>query len=113
MLARADSHSGTYQVWQENNETDFSFTNDFISSKYQCYHHQNSTLGQLHTDGDVVLSFGSSHVTLPYPPPNVDVFLFPKLNNGLKEYNLGTLQNIQKRKTDMLKTISEIGRAHV
>ena len=38
---------------QKSNETDFSFTKVFFF-KHQCYPLQNSSLGQLHTDGDVV-----------------------------------------------------------
>ena len=35
----------------------------------------------------------------------VTFFLFPKLKNVLKGRNFGTLENIKKRVTDMLKTI--------
>ena len=49
-----------YEVWQKSNETDFLFIKVLIVFKHQCYSLQNSSLGQLHTDGDVVLTFGSS-----------------------------------------------------
>ena len=48
------------EVWQKSNETDFLFTEVFIFFKRQCYPFQNSSLGQLHTDGDVVPTFVSS-----------------------------------------------------
>jgi hypothetical protein len=41
----------------------------------------------------------------PDPSP-CDFFLFPKLKNFLKGYHFGTLENIQKSVTDMLKTCS-------
>ena len=47
-------------MWQKSNETDFLFTEVFIFFKRQCYPFQNSSLGQLHTDGDVVPTFVSS-----------------------------------------------------
>ena len=40
--------------------SDFLFTEVFIFIKHQCYPLQNSSLGQLHTDGDVVPNFGRS-----------------------------------------------------
>ena len=45
-----------YEVWQKSNETDFLFTKVFIFFKHQ-YQFQNSFLGQLHTNGDVVPTF--------------------------------------------------------
>ena len=42
-----------YEVWQKRNETDFLFTKVFYFFKHQCYPLQNSSLEQLHTDGDV------------------------------------------------------------
>ena len=41
-------------MWQKSNETNYLFTKVFIFFKHQCYPHQNSSLAQLHTDGDVV-----------------------------------------------------------
>jgi hypothetical protein len=38
----------------------FLFTKVFIFFKHQCYPLQNSSLGQLHADGDVVPTFASS-----------------------------------------------------
>ena len=47
-------------MWQKSNETDFLFTKVFIFFKHQCWPLQNSSLGQLHIDGDDVPTFGSS-----------------------------------------------------
>ena len=41
-------------VWQKSNETDFLLTMNFILFKNQGYTLQNSSLGQLHSDGGVV-----------------------------------------------------------
>jgi hypothetical protein len=49
-----------YEVKQKSNEADFLFTKVFIFFKHQCYPHQNSSLWQLHTDGDVAPISGSS-----------------------------------------------------
>ena len=38
-------------VWQKSNETDFILTMDFILFTKQGYPLQNSSLGQLHSDG--------------------------------------------------------------
>ena len=43
-----------YVVWQKSKETDFLLTMNFILFTNQGYHLQNSSLGQLHSDGDVV-----------------------------------------------------------
>ena len=47
-------------VWQKSNETDFLLTINFILFTNQGYHIQNSSLGQLHSDGDVVSIVRSS-----------------------------------------------------
>jgi len=44
----------TYVVWQKSNETDFLLTVNFILFTNQGYPLQNSSLGQLHSDGGVV-----------------------------------------------------------
>ena len=44
----------TYVVWQKSNETDFLLTMNFILFTNEGYPLQNSSLGQLHSDGDVV-----------------------------------------------------------
>jgi hypothetical protein len=49
-----------YEVWQKSNEIFFLFTKVFTFFKHQCYRFQNSSFGQLYTDGDVVFTFGSS-----------------------------------------------------
>ena len=41
-------------VWQKSNETDFILTINFILFTNQGYPLQNSSLGQLHSDGGVV-----------------------------------------------------------
>ena len=43
-----------YVVWQKSNEIDFLLTMNFILFTNQGYHLQNSSLGQLHSDGGVV-----------------------------------------------------------
>ena len=47
-------------VWQKNNETDFILTMNFILFTNQGYPLQNSSLGQLHSDGGVVSIVRSS-----------------------------------------------------
>ena len=47
-------------VWQKSNETDFLLTMNFILFKNQGYPLQNSSLGQLHSDGGVVSIVRSS-----------------------------------------------------
>ena len=47
-------------VWQKINETTFLLTMNFILFKNQGYPLQNSSLGQLHSDGGVVSIFRSS-----------------------------------------------------
>ena len=47
-------------VWQKNDETDFLLTMNFIIFTNQGYLLQNSSLGQLHSDGDVVSIVRSS-----------------------------------------------------
>ena len=43
-----------YVVWQKSNETDFPLTMNFILFTNQGYPLQNSSIGQLHSDGAVV-----------------------------------------------------------
>jgi len=43
-----------YTVWQKSNETDFLLTVNFILFTNQGYPLQNSSVGQLHSDGSVV-----------------------------------------------------------
>ena len=47
-------------VWQKNNETDFLLTMNFILFTNQGYPLQNSSPGQLHSDGGVVSIVHSS-----------------------------------------------------
>ena len=49
-----------YVVWQKSNETDFILTMNFILFTNQGYPLQNSSLGQLHSDGGVVSIVHSS-----------------------------------------------------
>ena len=56
-------NSGTlksYVVWQKSNETDFLLTMNFILFTNQGYPLQNSSLGQLHSDGGLVSIVRSS-----------------------------------------------------
>ena len=50
----------TYVVWQKSNETDFLLTMNIILFTNQVYPLQNSSLGQLHSDGGVVSIVPSS-----------------------------------------------------
>ena len=43
-----------YVVWQKSNETDFLLNMNFILFTNQGYPLQNSSIGQLHSDGGVV-----------------------------------------------------------
>ena len=52
--------SVTYVVWQESNESDFLLTMNFILFTNQSYPLQNSSLGQLYSDGGVVSIVRSS-----------------------------------------------------
>ena len=47
-------------MWQKSNETDFLLTMNFIIFTNQGYPLQNSSLGQLHSDGSVVFIVRSS-----------------------------------------------------
>ena len=49
-----------YKVCKLSNETDLLFTKVFIIFKHQCFTLQNSSHGQLHTNGDIVPTFVSS-----------------------------------------------------
>jgi len=49
-----------YTVWQKSNEIDFLLTMNFILFTTQGYLLQNSSLGQLHSDGDIVSIVRSS-----------------------------------------------------
>ena len=46
-----------YVVWQKSNETEFLLTMNFILFTYQGYPLQNSSLGQLQSDGGVLEGF--------------------------------------------------------
>jgi hypothetical protein len=56
----AGSNLATYEVWQKSNATDFLLTMNFILFTNQGYSLQNSSLGQLHSDGGVVSIVRSS-----------------------------------------------------
>ena len=47
-------------LWQKSNETDFLLTMNFILFTNQGYPLQNSSLGQLHSDGSIVSIIRSS-----------------------------------------------------
>ena len=53
-MVRCKPHASLYMVWQKSNETDFLLTMNFILFKNQGYPLQNSSLGQLHSDGGIV-----------------------------------------------------------
>ena len=53
-----------YEVWYKINETDFLFTKVSIFFKHHCYPLQNSYLGQLYTNGDIVPTFGNIYTYL-------------------------------------------------
>ena len=50
----------SYVVWQKSDETDFLLTMNFFLFTNQGYRLQNSSLGQLHSDGGVVSIVHSS-----------------------------------------------------
>ena len=54
-----------YMVWHKSNETDFLLTMNFILFANQGYPLQNSSLGQLHSDGGVVSIARTSAGRLP------------------------------------------------
>ena len=54
-----------YVVWQKSNETDFLLTMNFILFTNKGYPLQNSSLGQLHSDGGVV-SIVCSDAGIPF-----------------------------------------------
>ena len=61
-------HLLSYVVWQKSNETDFLLTMNFILFTNQGYPLQNSSLGQLHSDGGVVsiVCSGAGRLLLVY-----------------------------------------------
>ena len=73
-------------MWQKSNETDFLLTMNFIIFINQGYPFQNSSLGQLHSDGGVVSIVRSSagRLLLEYlsaRPLRVSGY-YPKYQNG-------------------------------
>ena len=52
-----------HEVWQISNETDF-LVSKVLFSKHQYYPLEYNSLGQLHTNGDVVPTFSSSAASL-------------------------------------------------
>jgi hypothetical protein len=57
---RAVQVTDGYEVWHKTNETDFLLTMNFILFANQGYPLQNSSFGQLHSDGGVVSIVRSS-----------------------------------------------------
>ena len=62
-LIKIISPVDTYEMWQISNKTDILFTKVFFF-KHQYYPLQNSSLGQLNTDGDIVPTFDGSVASL-------------------------------------------------
>ena len=60
MCAKKYTTLHTYEVWQKSNETDFVLTVNFILFTNHGYTLQNSSLGQLHSDGGIVSIVRSS-----------------------------------------------------
>ena len=62
------TETGTYVVWQRSKETDFLLNMNFILFTYQGYPLQNSSLGQLHSDGNAVsiVRSGAGRLLLVY-----------------------------------------------
>ena len=75
-----------YVVWQKSNETNFLLTMNFILFTSQGYPLQNSSLGQLHSDGGVVSIVHSSagRLLLVYlsAPRLRSSGYYPKYQNG-------------------------------
>ena len=78
-------------MWQKSNETDFLLTMNFILFTNQVYPLQNSSLGQLHSDGGVVSTVRSSAGRL------------------LLEYHYALLDIIQSTKMVPFKVVFEPG----
>jgi len=76
----------TYTVWQKSNETVFLLTMNFILFTNQGYPLQNSSLGQLHSDGGVVsiVRSGAGRLRLEYlsARPLRSSGYYPKYQNG-------------------------------
>ena len=82
-------------MWQKSDETDFLFTKAYIFFKHQCYPLQNSSLGQLHTDGDVVPTFLSCTGSMVFSM-SVTVFrMYPKVR---KWFTFRIFLSLGKRK---------------
>ena len=75
-----------YMVWHKSNETDFLLTMNVILFTNQGYHLQNSSLGQLHSDGGVFSTVRSSarKLLLIYFPARRlrSSGYYPKYQNG-------------------------------
>jgi len=75
-----------YGVWQKSNETDFLLTMNFILFTNQGYPLQNSSLEQLHSNGDIVSIVCSSagRVLLEYLSARQlhSSGYYPKYQNG-------------------------------
>ena len=85
-LSGVDLSSAVYVVWQKNNETDFLLSMNFILFTSQGYPIQNSSLGQLLSDGSVVSIVLSSagRLLLVYPSARRlrSSGYYPKYQNG-------------------------------
>jgi hypothetical protein len=69
-------HMREYTVWQKINVANFLLTMNFILFTNQCYPLQNSSLGQLHSDGGVLSIVRSSAGRLLLAPFSSSVALF-------------------------------------
>ena len=94
----------TYVVWQKSNETDFLLTINFILFKNQGYPLQNSSLGQLHGDGDVSIRSSAGRLLLVYLSARwlCSSGYYPKYQNGA--LSSGFLSQGNKKKSQGLRS---------
>ena len=98
-------------IWQHCAVTQNLFHQDRLSTKAQKKGHSRETRHCRQMDASS-WQCPMSHCPLSHrifdlkrPPIHLTLWLFPKLKNVLKGLHFGTLVNIQKSVTDMLKTI--------
>ena len=75
-----------YVVWQKSNETDFTLTMNFVLFTNRGYPLQNSSLGQLHSDGGVsIVRSSAGRLLLVYLSPRRlrSSGYYPKYQNGV------------------------------
>ena len=97
--------SDIYEVWQKSNETDFLFTKVFVFSNINVIPFKNSSLGQLHTDGDSVPTYGSNAGSLQ--PVWSSAYLLHSFGCFLKFFYKDVLESLRKRVIHMRPDITD------